>query len=102
MLGAAIAGESALVVALTDAAPEVATYPNTTWTPTPGMMLVDNAPVQLVDTPPLDRDFNEPELFDLIRRADLVLVMGDPQPDALQQLEDVRRPCRNTVSPCTA
>jgi ribosome-interacting GTPase 1 len=88
VVGATNVGKSALVAALTNASPEVAGYPFTTWTPVPGMMLVDNVPVQLVDTPPLDRDFNEAELFDLIRRADLLLVMIDLQADPIQQLED--------------
>jgi len=33
------------------------------------MMPVENIQIQLVDTPLLDREFVEPELLDLIRRA---------------------------------
>jgi ribosome-interacting GTPase 1 len=101
VVGATNVGKSALVTALTNAGPEVADYPFTTWTPTPGMMLVDNVPVQLVDTPPLDRDFNEPELFDLIRRADLVLLMVDLQTDPIQQLEDTLSVLHeHRITPC--
>jgi ribosome-interacting GTPase 1 len=39
------------------------------------MMPVNNVQVQLIDTPPLDRDYLEPELFDLIRRADFILLV---------------------------
>ena len=88
VIGPTNVGKSALVAALTNAAPEVAGAPFTTWKPTPGMMPVENIQIQLVDTPPLDREFVEPELLDLIRRADLILLVVDLQTDPLQQLED--------------
>jgi len=81
-------GKSALVAALTNATPEVADYPFTTWTPTPGMMPVDNIQIQLIDTPPLNRDYVEPELLNLIRRSDLILLVVDLQAYPIQQLED--------------
>ena len=81
-------GKSALVAALTNATPEVADFPFTTWTPTPGMMRLENIQFQLIDTPPLNRDYIEPELLDLIRRADLVLLVVDLQTDPIQQLEE--------------
>jgi ribosome-interacting GTPase 1 len=80
-------GKSALVAALTNATPEVADYPFTTWKPTPGMMPVENIQIQLIDTPPLNRDYVEPDLLDLIRRSDLILLMVDLQTDPDQQLE---------------
>lgn len=81
-------GKSALLVALTNASPEVADYPFTTWTPTPGMMLVENVQIQLIDTPPLNTDHMEPDLLSLIRRADVVLLVVDLQTFPIQQLED--------------
>lgn len=81
-------GKSALLVALTNAAPEVASYPYTTWTPTPGMMPLENVQVQLIDTPPLNRDYVEPELYNLIRRADLIVLMIDLQAYPIEQLEE--------------
>lgn len=81
-------GKSALLVALTNAEPEVAPFPFTTWTPTPGMMEVDHVQIQLIDTPPLNPDHIEPEMMELIRRADLVLLLVDLQGLALQDLED--------------
>ena len=86
VLGPTNVGKSALVDALTNASPEVATTPYTTWKPTPGMMLVDNVQIQLVDTPPLDREYLEPELIDLIRRCDLILIVVDLQTHPDQQL----------------
>ncbi len=81
-------GKSALVAALTNARPEVADYPFSTWTPTPGMMLVEDVQIQLIDTPPLNRNYVEPELLNLIRRSDLILLVVDLQAYPIQQLED--------------
>jgi ribosome-interacting GTPase 1 len=88
VIGPTNVGKSALVAALTNATPEVADYPFTTWTPTPGMMPFENIQIQLVDTPPLDREFVEPDLLDMIRRADLILLMVDVQTDPDEQLEE--------------
>ena len=86
VVGPANVGKSALVAALTNATPEVADYPFTTWTPTPGMMPVEDIQVQLIDTPPLNRDFVEPELMNLIRRSDLILLVVDAR-EGLQPLD---------------
>lgn len=88
LVGPPNVGKSALLTALTNATPEVAPYPFTTWTPTPGMMPVENIQIQLIDTPPLNRDHVEPELLNLIRRVDLVLLIVDLQAFPIQQLED--------------
>jgi len=88
VIGPANVGKSALVATLTNATPQVAPFPFTTWTPTPGMMPIENIQVQLIDTPPLNRDFVEPELVDLIRRSDLILLMVDLQADSERQLEE--------------
>ena len=88
LIGATNAGKSALLRALTHAEPEVSPAPYTTWKPIPGMMPVENIQVQLVDTPPMDREYVEPALFDLVRRSDLILLVVDLQADPLKQLED--------------
>jgi len=88
VIGPANVGKSAFVATVTNANPEVADYPHTTWKPTPGMMPVGNIQIQLVDTPPLNREYVEPALLDLIRRADLILLVVDLQTDPVQQLED--------------
>ncbi len=61
LVGPVNVGKSALVATLTNATPEVAGFPHTTWKPTPGMMLMENIQFQLIDTPPLNRDYMEPE-----------------------------------------
>ena len=88
LVGPPNVGKSALVAALTNASPEVADFPHTTWKPTPGMMPVTNIQIQLVDTPPLTREYVESELIDLIRRADVIAVVVDLNTDPVQQLED--------------
>ncbi|UCE81774.1 MAG: TGS domain-containing protein [Deltaproteobacteria bacterium] len=88
LVGPANVGKSALVATLTNATPEVADFPLTTWKPTPGMMPVENIQIQLVDTPPLNRDYVEPELLALIRRSDFILLVVDLHTDPIQQLED--------------
>jgi ribosome-interacting GTPase 1 len=88
VVGSTNVGKSALVAALTNATPAVADGPYTTWAPTPGMMPLENIQIQLIDTPPLDREFVEPELLDLIRRSDLILLVVDLQGFPIEQLED--------------
>ncbi len=88
LVGPSNVGKSALVAALTNATPQVSASPYTTWKPTPGMMPVEDIQVQLIDTPSLDREFVEPELPNLIRKSDLILLVVDLQTDPSQQLED--------------
>ena len=89
VLGPANAGKSALVAALTNARPEVSAAPFSTWSPTPGMMLVDNVQIQLIDTPPLNADYIDPEMINLIRRADYLLLVLNLQTNPDQQLEQI-------------
>jgi len=87
IVGPTNTGKSAFVAAMTNATPEVASFPFTTWQPTPGMMPIENIQVQLIDTPALDRDFLEPELLDLLRRTDMILILVDLQSFPFDQLE---------------
>jgi len=52
------------------------------------MMEIEDIHVQLVDTPALSKEHSQPELFDLIRSADLILIVVDIQANSFQQLED--------------
>lgn len=88
IVGVTNVGKSSLVARETNAVPEVADFPHSTWKPTPGMMPVENIQIQLIDTPPLAAEYVDPEMMDLIRRCDLVLLMVDLQTDPWQQLED--------------
>lgn len=85
LVGLANAGKSALVAALSGAPARVGDYPFTTQLPSPAMMSVDNAQVQLVDLPAFVPDATPPWLRALPRRADLLLIVldlaGDPLSD---------------------
>jgi small GTP-binding protein len=86
--GAANVGKSSILASMTHATPAISEAPFTTWTPVPGMMMIDDIQVQLIDTPPLTKEHAQPELFDLIRSADLILIVVDLQATPFQQLEN--------------
>jgi hypothetical protein len=88
VVGAPNVGKSALVAKVTHATPAVSEAPFTTWIPTPGMMPIRDIQLQLIDTPSLSREHVEPELFNLLRTADLLLILVDIQSRSMQQLDD--------------
>ena len=87
LIGPPNSGKSQLVASLTHARPEVADYPFTTRLPAPGMMLFENIQIQLVDLPPLSREFSEPWLPQVIRSATAgVLVVDLNDSDVLDEI----------------
>ncbi|MGB5530942.1 MAG: GTPase [Ignavibacteriaceae bacterium] len=88
LVGSANVGKSSILAALSHATPVISEAPFSTWVPLPGMMLIDDVQIQLIDTPPLSKEIVQPELFDLIRSADLILIVVDLQATPFQQLED--------------
>ena len=90
VIGPPNAGKSSLVASMTNASPEVAAFPHSTWKPTPGMAHFENIQFQLIDTPPLTREYIDPYLPDLLRRVDMLLLLLDLQADPLGQYEEVR------------
>ena len=87
IIGATNTGKSTLVATQTNANPEVSEVPFTTWNPMPGMMMIENFQVHLIDPPPFSEDYIDPEFLNLIRRVDLVLIMIDLHANPVQQLE---------------
>ena len=87
VIGPTNVGKSALVATLTGASPNVSPAPFTTWEPTPGMIPFEDIHIQLIDTPPLEGDYIDAQLFDLVRRADLILLVVDLDTYPVQQLQ---------------
>ncbi len=77
LIGAPNVGKSQILSSVTNATPEVASYPYTTLKPLCGMIPFENIQIQLVDTPPISSDFMEPWLSGIIRNADLVMLVVD-------------------------
>lgn len=77
LVGAPNAGKSSLLAALTRATPEIAPYPMSTLRPLPGMMQFEDIQIQLVDLPPITRDYTEGWVYGLIRLADTVALCVD-------------------------
>lgn len=91
LVGLANSGKSSLLRAMTNAEPEISPAPYTTWEPTPGMVLIEQVPVQLLDTPPLQDEFIEPELVSLLRRVDLLVAVLNLQTDPVEELHETLR-----------
>ena len=91
LVGAPNSGKSQLVRALTHATPEVADYPYTTRNPIPGMLIFENARLQLVDLPPISPEYTESWVAQVIRNADAALWIVDlSDDDILDKLEETR------------
>ena len=87
IIGPPNVGKSALVKAVTHAHPEVASYPFSTQKPAAAMMPYEDIQIQLLDTPPISEQFTPPWLTNLIRLADLALLVVDLGKDAVGQVE---------------
>jgi ribosome-interacting GTPase 1 len=77
LIGPPNSGKSSLVDALTNAEPLIADYPYSTREPLTGMMDFESVQIQLIDTPPISVDRYENYLSNLIRNADVVLLVCD-------------------------
>ncbi len=89
VIGLPNTGKSQLVASITNASPDVAEYPFTTQSATPGMMEFENIQIQLIDTPPLAPQAIEWWLRHMLIRADALLVMVDLNDAPLVQMENI-------------
>ena len=90
LVGVPNAGKSQLVAPLTNAEPEVGDYPFTPQLPQAGMAPFENIQIQLVDLPPLSAEHTEHWVFNIIRSADLLLLVLDLSQDPVSELETIR------------
>jgi uncharacterized protein len=82
-------GKSSLLARLSHATPQIANYPFTTQLPAPGMVQFEDVQIQLVDTPPLSREYTESALFNTFRVSDMILFVIDlAAPDPAGDLLD--------------
>lgn len=95
LLGFPNVGKSTILAGLTHAHPEIADYPYTTAVPVIGMMEHEDIQIQIVDLPPLGDDIRKLPFYNMIRNADLLLLVidgsGDPETELgllLDELED--------------
>ncbi|HUV36626.1 MAG TPA: TGS domain-containing protein [Patescibacteria group bacterium] len=95
LVGTTSTGKSSLLSVLTHAAPEIAPYPYTTAVPMIGMMPYEDIQIQIVDLPPVSGEVRRLPYYNLLRNADLLLVVAsctaDPGvevPLLLEELEE--------------
>ena len=90
LVGPPNAGKSSLHAKLTGSHSDVGPYPFTTHLPLPGMLPYEDIHFQLVDLPPVSRDFMEPWLINALQPADgILLVIDVSDPDALEQVPTI-------------
>ncbi len=77
LVGLPNSGKSSLINAITNAEADVAEFPFSSLKPTVGMVTFENAPLQLIDLPPISEEYTEPWVYNLIRNADRVCVLID-------------------------
>lgn len=83
-------GKSSLLASMTKAKPDIADYPYTTKIPQPGMFLYQDIQIQMIDTPAIASDVSENWLGDMMRKADLIMLLIDlSDDDILEKMEDV-------------
>lgn len=94
LVGLPNTGKSQLLTAVTEASPEIADYPFTTKTPTPGMMNFENIQIQLIDTPPITERGLPLWLTNLLRNADLITILIDLSLEPAAQVEVILKELR--------
>ena len=89
LVGLPNVGKSQLVSAVTEASPEVADYPFTTQVPIQGMMKFENIQIQLVDVPAITAPQVDSWLPNVLKNADLLLIVVDLSQDPVTQVEAI-------------
>ncbi len=77
LIGPPNSGKSTIVDYYTSAKPLIGDYPYTTREPATGMMQYETIQIQLIDTPPISDDYMENYIPNLVRAADLTVIVVD-------------------------
>lgn len=77
LVGPPNSGKSSILDALSNCRPMIADYPYTTRQPQAGMTMFETVQFQLIDTPPISEERFDSFMPNLIRAADLVVVVVD-------------------------
>ncbi len=88
LIGGPNVGKSSLLESLTHAKPLVADYPYTTREPLTGMMTFETVQIQLIDTPPIADELFENYMPNLVRNADIVVLVCDATDPRLVERAD--------------
>lgn len=87
LVGMPNTGKSSLLAALTHATPDIADYPYTTSVPMIGMMPYKDIQIQIIDLPPVADEVRKLPYYNLLRTADVLLVVIDGSGDPVTELE---------------
>jgi len=89
LVGPPNSGKSSLLTALTNARPEIADFPFTTRKPLPGMTDFEGVQLQLVDLPPICTQYCENWVPNVVRTADVaVVVLSLGSDDLMDEFSD--------------
>ena len=90
LLGAPNSGKSLLHHQLTGARSESGPYPFTTHQLLPGMMPYEDIHFQLIDLPPISRDYFEPWVINSLQSADAAMLVIDiTNPECIEHIDQV-------------
>lgn len=90
LVGPPNSGKSSLLSTLTNAVSSVAPYPFSTLKPIPGMLEFEDIQIQLLDLPPIHRDYTEGWVYGFVRLADAALLCLDlSTPSWREEAEEV-------------
>ncbi|MCX7668300.1 MAG: 50S ribosome-binding GTPase, partial [Atribacterota bacterium] len=97
ILGPPNSGKSTFLHVFTNARPEVAEYPFTTFYPTPGMMPYEDVQIQLLDLPPIGERRIEGNFANALRRVEgAILLLNAQSPKTLEELEMILEALRES------
>ena len=89
LIGPTNVGKSLILNNATGARSRVGAYELSTMEPVPGMLIYEDVPIQLVDTPPISNPSTQGRLYGLLRNTDVFVIVLDLSMDAGAQADKV-------------